>query len=599
MKGATTITTTPTRTFYAVLVALCVLLVVGACERAPKQAGIAPPAQSDPRYTPEQQQALALINQGVQARDANAFRQGLAMLKAQHEQQPRDVQTLNLYATAVLDGYCTYGLLASDAAGCQSQKPLIRQLLTEAVTIDPRNLAATITLAVSYRDEDWAQAIQWSERVLALDPEHLSTLHLMGEGYYHLKRYAEAEAVLQRAIALADRQHDAFQRRKALEFLGRVYFDQDRYRDAEAMLQEAAAGLEQANTGDEQYWGCPYQALGVLYTKLGRRNDALENYVKAADKESTKALPQAEAAAQLYVAGDYPRALRYISRAVALVQPTPHNYRILKGFIEVMNRRYDYAAAEFYTVQLADPNNVGAQVGLGHLALIGRDYTAAQTHFAAAAPSLQNAPVKTLEFVVSGAADDTVLAYEMWQLGLAWLYANQNRHAAALPHYDALLRIKPDHLLALLGKGNSLSGLKQLDAAERVFQQVLKAYPDNAYAIAELAIVKYNRGDNAAAEDYFRKALAQDNEHYTCPYEGLGLIYLRQGKLDKAKQNFAKAIEINPDIEYKKFNGLAKIYLKEGRLDEARRLLEKSVANYPYDPEAKELLRSLEAKKNE
>jgi tetratricopeptide (TPR) repeat protein len=71
------------------------------------------------------------------------------------------------------------------------------------------------------------------------------------------------------------------------------------------------------------------------------------------------------------------------------------------------------------------------------------------------------------------------------------------------------------------------------------------------------------------------------------------LLYLRQGKTAQAQQNFQKAIEINPSIEYKKYNGLAKIRLREGRIDEARRLLEQSVRNYPYDPEAKKLLQEL------
>ncbi|MCZ7586899.1 MAG: tetratricopeptide repeat protein [Deltaproteobacteria bacterium] len=80
---------------------------------------------------------------------------------------------------------------------------------------------------------------------------------------------------------------------------------------------------------------------------------------------------------------------------------------------------------------------------------------------------------------------------------------------------------------------------------------------------------------------------------YTCPYEGLGLVFMRQGRLDEAKSMFERSIEINPDIEYKKFNGLAKILIKEGNYEQAERLLRKSVANYPYDNEAAALLADL------
>ena len=58
----------------------------------------------------------------------------------------------------------------------------------------------------------------------------------------------------------------------------------------------------------------------------------------------------------------------------------------------------------------------------------------------------------------------------------------------------------------------------------------------------------------------------------------------------------SRAIEINPGIEYKKFNGLAKIYIKEGKYKEAEKLLRQSIANYPYDSEARELLSDIRDK---
>ncbi|MHB8154883.1 MAG: tetratricopeptide repeat protein, partial [Candidatus Omnitrophota bacterium] len=70
----------------------------------------------------------------------------------------------------------------------------------------------------------------------------------------------------------------------------------------------------------------------------------------------------------------------------------------------------------------------------------------------------------------------------------------------------------------------------------------------------------------------------------------------RAGKTKEAEENFKKAIELNPNIEYKKYNGLAKIYLKKGRYQEAKELLEKSIKNYPYDNEARELLKQIESK---
>ena len=155
-----------------------------------------------------------------------------------------------------------------------------------------------------------------------------------------------------------------------------------------------------------------------------------------------------------------------------------------------------------------------------------------------------------------------------------------------------------EDLFALLGKGNSLNAMGKLDPAQEQFDRVLGIDKHNKYAMAELALVNFNRGQFDRAESLFKAAMARDaSARYTCPYEGLGMVYLRAGKLKQAKDHFKKAIKINPNIEYKKFNGLARIMIREGKLDRARELLRKSVENYPYDDEAKKLAESIRDRK--
>jgi len=87
-----------------------------------------------------------------------------------------------------------------------------------------------------------------------------------------------------------------------------------------------------------------------------------------------------------------------------------------------------------------------------------------------------------------------------------------------------------------------------------------------------------------------------NNQSYSCPYEGLGLLYLKNGKLKEAADSFKKAIEINPDVEYRKYNGLAEIYIKQGKYKEARELLHKAIENYPDNAKAKGLLKEIGSK---
>jgi tetratricopeptide (TPR) repeat protein len=281
--------------------------------------------------------------------------------------------------------------------------------------------------------------------------------------------------------------------------------------------------------------------------------------------------------------GDYLQAHLTVAEAMAETPSDP--LRILRGLALLGRQQNDQARDAFSEVLEASPEEPGAAVGLGHLAINAQDYGEAQRLLAPVGSNCSEDP----------ASDQAYGAYvcEMAWLGQAWVASNQARFDEALNHYDQILTLRPSHRLARLGRGNALSGLGRLDDALLQFEGVLADHPEDPYTRAELGLVLYNQGDDAGALQAFESALAQDPDRYTCPHEGQGLVWLRQGRNADAKAAFERAIEINPDIEYKKYNGLARILIQEGRVTEARALLNKSIDNYPYDPEAAELLESL------
>lgn len=229
-------------------------------------------------------------------------------------------------------------------------------------------------------------------------------------------------------------------------------------------------------------------------------------------------------------------------------------------------------------------------VGLAHLSVARRDPEGAERHLARASALLsapESGPVQPEAWLP--------LVRRLDALAWGWREANRGEHEAAIAHFDRVLALEPDDRFGLLGKGNSLNALGRLDEAERHLGRVLALDPSNPYAMAELALVAYNRGDDETAQRLFEQASQSDPERYTCPWEGLGMVALRQGRVAEARDHFGRAIDINPDIEFAKYNGLARIYIEEGRHDQARELLLKSLANYPYDEEALELLVQLDA----
>lgn len=600
----------------------------------------------------------------------------------------------------------------------EERKVLVKRAYEGVLRREPANVSALSGLAFLYQGayHDPEQVHALNRRLLEARPGDPRIMLEVSKAFIWLDRAAEAETILLEAIDTASRTGNRQVLVETQEYLGRLYVKTGRHPEAEKILKASIRNLEETEktAGRGSYYGCPYQALGALYTRQGKADKAAVQYGKAGDQEAGDPLTQVEAALGFYVVGDFDRAIGYVERALKLqdrpqfrtllerlralksgeTQPaegdlaldaarlcfdlgdvamarrllegskatdpgpgrrdlqekirratgdgkgggpqgggylTYHREQdsaqipdtlsaavraydrsdfslaekilervedgadrdrkqVMLGLLYLLQQDYERAEAAFTRARAGAPEDPGIEVGLGHLAIAKRDYSAAEKAFRPVVESTAPDPGEA-------GHEYRWLVYEMAHLGMAWVSANNNRHEQAIGHYDVILKRQEDDVFALLGKGNSLSGLRRMEEAEKLFRQVLRDHPDNPYALAELALVQYNRGEDGAAEKGFRSALAVDDTRYTCPYEGLGLIYLRQGRIDEARKNFERAIAINPHIEYKKYNGLARIHIRNGDLDKARKLLKKSISNYPHDDEAREMLESLEGKR--
>ena len=593
----------------------------------------------------------------------------------------------------------------------------VRELISEAIQVNQR----AMDRVEQARHEpvvppEAVALLRDAERLAGDDPTLLPEL---AQAFYYMKEIDTAIRLLRQVTDSGALAKGSMELRVVQEMLGRIHLDRGELREAEAFLTAAAEGLVELHERDPSlYYGCPYQALGKLYSETNRTDESIQAFYHAADLEFTAPGPQFEAAQAAVDGGDLDTAAAYLRRGLALSsagfrwrqfsswivsvrearrkvragQPKtppllvvyyaaaielrqwlypasrpvlPHppaayggeegedpdddgdgsladrrrrsarvevvcrllvedfvendfgvvsrvadvllaipppeldipdrdGLRALHGYVLLVRQAYDDAHEVFDALARSESGAAQAAVGLGHLAIVRQEYRRAEE-------LLRPAVTKGDALWTGGgrakAAAETGsfawLHYRMAALGLAWAAANQNRNEQALAYYDRILTHTPDDTFALLGKGNSLSALLRLDEADAVLRRVLARDARNPFALAELGLVHYNRGDHQKAEDAFARALEQDDEKYTCPYEGLGLVYLRQGRTDEARRHFEKAIRIDPDIEYKKYNGLARIYIAEGRHDEARRLLLKSIENYPYDDEARRLLKTL------
>jgi len=102
-------------------------------------------------------------------------------------------------------------------------------------------------------------------------------------------------------------------------------------------------------------------------------------------------------------------------------------------------------------------------------------------------------------------------AAEHYNVGCA-LQAEGN-HAAAVPHYETALKLKPDFASAANNLGNAWVALGRRDAAARAFRQAVGAQPDHPNALASLGGILLEQGDVAGAVTLLERCIARNPKH--------------------------------------------------------------------------------------
>jgi len=520
-----------------------------------------------------------------------------------------------------------------------------------ALAEDPTNVHAHVMLIdLLQRSMQRQQAVQASRRFLASCPDSVDARFGLGLSLLGTGQRDEAEEVLLELLRVATPEQLEKSGQQTAEALSHLYFQQgESQRAEEILLTTTRLVRSQTQLGGERMQpACAFTALGRLYKSQQRGAEALEAYEAAVALEPSnritlvsllslcldlgdlacaervlervppdssrhlvedqqarlEALRRAPSDPVGFAEDSSSRALRRVLAAMQL-----HDFQgarsemegisteaeprllVLAGFLALLEGHNDVAEANLRQAATHPATALGSELGLAHLAIAQRRELDARASILAVSDGLEAA----------GVSDDHLeqgyqrFLSRMANLGLAWTHANRGEHETAVGYYDRNLAVNPLEIFALIGRGSSLNGLGRHDEAAHALDTVLALDADNPYALAEMGLVAFNRHDDAAAEDYFQRSLANAPEGYTCPHEGLGLVYLRQGLREQARESLATAIEVDPDIEYLKYNGLARIHMDEGRLDEAEALLRKSTSNYPYDGTARDMLAELQA----
>lgn len=148
------------------------------------------------------------------------------------------------------------------------------------------------------------------------------------------------------------------------------------------------------------------------------------------------------------------------------------------------------------------------------------------------------------------------------------LYYNSGNFEEAIAEFQKILKVKPDHDVALFNLGCVYQKKKSWKDAERTFSEVLELIPDDAEAKKRLNTVT----DQWIKQINSELAGQPDNASL---HNDLGRAYIAQGKLDEAYAEISKALALKGDLAAGYYN-LAYLYVKKGSPDKALEEIKKA-----------------------
>lgn len=128
----------------------------------------------------------------------------------------------------------------------------------------------------------------------------------------------------------------------------------------------------------------------------------------------------------------------------------------------------------------------------------------------------------------------------------------------------------PDDAPTWITYGRVLSDVSLFGDAEAAFRRAFELAPrhQHVYLLVDMGTVFDRRGDAAAAENCYRRAVATDEDH-ACGYIFLGGMLARQGRLEEAVAVHRRGTQCKRGAIDEAFHNLGLILRAMGRYDDA------------------------------
>lgn len=271
-----------------------------------------------------------------------------------------------------------------------------------------------------------------------------------------------------------------------------------------------------------------YFALGQVWTKMNKPENARRSYLMAIDYQPDYLLPRYNLALLGISKGDragLQEARKYLDRIEAL-QPDFAPVKFLRGRL-ASQAGYDITALKWYQMAARlDPGFYKARYNIGIVALRLGHLNLAHTEFIRLKDDFPKRPQP--------------------EFNLGKLAYQRHQYDQALKHYQQALNISGgDYDEAKSNIGLVMQALGQLDEALAVFDSLLAKQPDNASFWLNRALVLMRKGQLDSAEESLRHAIAIKPKLVSAHYN-LGKLSAKKKRYEQAENTYAKVLQLQP-----------------------------------------------------
>jgi predicted O-linked N-acetylglucosamine transferase (SPINDLY family)/glycosyltransferase involved in cell wall biosynthesis len=412
-----------------------------------------------------------------------------------------------------------------------------------------------------------AEAERLCRQILARDPHHGDSLHLLGLIAHQAGQHAAAADLIGRAI-LRDERVPAYHNSLGLALR------------AQGKLDEAAACYERAIVLAPSHAGA-HGNLGNVLQVQGRSDEAAARYERVLALDPASVTAHNNLGNVLQVQGRLDEAVAHYEQAIALDPASAGAHNNLGSVLHVQGR-LDEAVAHYEQAIALDPDFAAAHNNLGN-ALHAQDRL--------------DGAIASYERVLAlrpGSAEALGQLYQTLRSACDWsrLDALETRLLAA-----PLGRSDRDDQSMDLGEGRAPGERREgrspgtfelafqhhragrLAEAERLCRQILAGDPHHGDTLHLLGLIAHQTGLHAAAADLIGRAILRD-ERVPAYHNNLGLVFQAQGKLDEAAACCERALALDPGCA-DAHNNLGNVLHDQGRLDEAVAHHEQAIALLP------------------